>query len=133
MDIIYIHQLKVDCIIGVWEWERRLRQTVLVDLDLGVDLAAAGNSDALEDTLSYKEVAKRVTEFVRASEFALVEKLATQIAGLLLNEFHLQWCRVKVNKFGAARNAGDVGVVIERAAAPPNMKNMRKNMLPSKP
>ncbi len=114
MDIIYLHGLKVDCVIGVWEWERRIRQTVTIDLDMGFDLAAAANSDALQDTLSYKEVCKRVEEFVRAAEFALVEKLADAIAQLLLTEFPLKWCRVKVNKFGALRAAKDVGVVIER-------------------
>ena len=114
MDIIYLHGLKVDCIIGVWEWERRIRQTLTIDLDMGFDISAAARSDALEDTLSYKDVAKRVAAFARASEFTLVEKLAEQIAALLLDEFPLRWCRVRVNKFGAVRGAGDVGVVIER-------------------
>ena len=114
MDIIYLHGLKVDCIIGVWEWERRIRQTVTLDLDMGFDIEAAAKSDALEDTLSYKDVAKRVGAFVRASEFTLVEKLAEEIAGLLLGEFSLKWCRVRVNKFGAVRGAAGVGVVIER-------------------
>lgn len=116
MDIIYLHGLKVDCIIGVWEWERRIRQTVTIDLDMGFDVAKAAKSDALEDTLSYKDAAKRVAAFVRASEFTLVEKLAEEVAGLLLGEFPLGWCRVKINKFGAVRGAGDVGVVIERGA-----------------
>lgn len=114
MDIIYLHGLKVDCIIGVWEWERRIRQSVTIDLDMGFDITAAGKSDALEDTLSYKDVCKRVESFIAESEFALVEKLAEQIAGILLTEFDLKWCRVRVNKFGAVRGAGDVGVVIER-------------------
>jgi len=119
MDIIYIHGLKVDCVIGVWEWERRIRQRVTIDLDLGFDIAPAAGSDQLEDTLSYKEVGKRVAAFARASEFALVEKLAAEIAGLLLAEFALPWCRVRVNKFGALRGAGDVGVVIERGRRAP--------------
>jgi len=114
MDIIYLHGLKVDCVIGVWEWERRIRQRVTIDLDMGFDIAPAGRSDQLEDTLSYKDAAKRVAALARASEFALVEKLAEEIAALLLAEFGLEWCRVRVNKFGAVRGAGDVGVVIER-------------------
>lgn len=117
MDIIYIHGIKVDCVIGVWEWERRIRQRVTIDLDLGFDISAAAMSDALEDTLSYKDAAKRVAAFARASEFTLVEKLAEEIAALLLAEFALRWCRVRVNKFGAVRGAGDVGVVIERGEA----------------
>lgn len=114
MDIIYLHGLKVDCIIGVWEWERRIRQTVTFDLDLGFDISAAAKTDALEDALSYKDVAKRVTALVRASEYTLVESLAEAVADLLLGEFSVPWCRVRVNKFGAVRGAGDVGVVIER-------------------
>ncbi len=114
MDIIYLHGLKVECVIGVWEWERRIKQSITIDLDLGFDIAAAAASDSLEKTLSYKEVSKRVAEFARAAQFALVEKLAAEIAALLLAEFHLKWCRVRVNKFGAVRGAGDVGVIIER-------------------
>jgi len=118
MDIIYLHGLKVECVIGVWEWERRIRQAVTIDLDMHFDITAAARSDALEDTLSYREVSKRVEAFVRASRFTLVETLAEQIAQLLVGEFHLKWCRVRVNKFGAVRGAGDVGVVIERGERP---------------
>ncbi len=114
MDIIYLHGLKIDCVIGVWEWERRIRQRLTIDLDMGFDISAAAKSDALEDTLSYRDVAKRVEAFARDSEFTLVEKLAESTAALLLAEFPLGWCRVRVNKFGAVRGAGDVGVVIER-------------------
>ena len=114
MDIIYLHNLKIDCVIGVWEWERRIRQTVTLDLDMGFDIATAAASDALEDTLSYKDVAKRVAALVRESEFTLVEALAEAVAAVLLAEFSVGWCRVRVNKFGAVRGAGDVGVVIER-------------------
>ena len=81
---------------------------------MGFDITAAARSDELADTLSYKDVAKRVESFARESEFALVEKLVEEIAGILTNEFGVQWCRVRVNKFGAVRGAGDVGIVIER-------------------
>ena len=114
MDIIYLHGLKVNCVLGVWEWERQIRQTVTLHLDMGFDLSRAAVSDELEDTLSYKDVAKRVTQFVAQSEFALVEKLADRVAALLRDEFAVPWCRVRVNKFGAVRGAGDVGVVVER-------------------
>ena len=114
MDIIYLHGLKVDCVIGVWEWERKITQSITIDLDMGFDIATAAKSDDLQDTLSYKQVAKRVESFVMESKFALVEKLADEIAAILLAEFALKWCRVKVNKFGAVRAAGDVGVIIER-------------------
>ena len=114
MDIIYLHGLKVDCVIGVWEWERRITQTITIDLDMGFDILPAARSDNLEDTLSYKDVSKRVESFVQASEFALVEKLAEEVAQILLNEFHIKWCQVQINKFGAVRGAGDVGVLIQR-------------------
>ena len=118
MDIIYLHGLKVDCVIGVWEWERRITQTITIDLDMGFDISAAAASDELADTLSYKEVSKRVESFVKESEFALVEKLVEEIANILLNEFGIRWCRVRVNKFGAVRGARDVGIVIERGQQP---------------
>ena len=114
MDIIYLHGLKVDCVIGVWDWERKIKQTITIDLDMGFDIRKAAVSDALEDTLSYKDVSKRVEAFVKDSGFQLVERLAEEIAGILLNEFGIKWCRVKINKFGAVRGAGDVGILIER-------------------
>ena len=114
VDIIFVHGIKVDCVIGVWEWERRIRQRLVIDLDLAADIRRAAGTDQLEDTLSYKDVAKRVQSFAGESRFQLVETLAERIAGLLLGEFRIPWCRVRVNKFGAVRGAGDVGVVIER-------------------
>ncbi len=117
MDIIYLHGLKVDCVIGVWEWERKIRQTLTIDLDMGWDISTAAKSDQLEDTLSYKDVSKRVSEFVHDSGFNLVERLAHEVAEILLDEFAVKWCRVRINKFGAVRGAGDVGVLIERGQA----------------
>lgn len=114
MDIIYLHGLKVDCNIGVWDWEKQITQSIKFDLDMGFDIRKAAESDDIDDTLSYKDVAKRVEEFASGSHFALVEKLAEGIASLLLDEFGVPWCRVRVNKFGAVRGAGDVGVIIER-------------------
>ena len=116
MDIIYLHGLKVDCVIGVWEWERRITQHITIDLDMGFDISAAAASDNLDDTLSYKDVAKRVEFFVSESRFQLVEKLVEEIAQILLDEFSIKWCRVKVNKFGAVRGARDVGIIIERGS-----------------
>lgn len=114
MDIIYIHGLKVDCVIGVWEWERRITQSVTIDLDMGFDIRKAAAGDDLSETLSYKDVAKRVASFTRDSGFALVETLAEGIAQILLDEFAVCWCRVRINKFAAVRGAKDVGVLIER-------------------
>lgn len=114
MDIIYLHGLKVDCVIGVWEWEKQIAQTVTIDLDIGFDISVAAKSDCLQDTLSYKQVARRVQSLVKEARFALVEKLAAEIATMLLTEFSIEWCRVKINKFGAVSAAEDVGVIIER-------------------
>lgn len=114
MDIIYLHGLKVDCVIGVWEWERQITQSLTFDIDMGFDISAAAKSDELENTLSYKEVSKRIESFVQQSDFKLVEKLIEEVATILLTEFPMKWCRVKVNKFGAVRGAKDVGIIIER-------------------
>lgn len=114
MDLIYIRDLKIECIIGVYEWERRVRQTVILDLDLGADIRRAAQTDAIADTVNYKAVSKRLLEYVGNSQFQLVETLAERVAEILLTEFQLPWVRVRINKKGALRGANDVGVVIER-------------------
>ncbi len=114
MDIIYLHDLAIDCVVGAWDWEREIIQTVYVDLDMGWDISKAGVSDELEDTLSYKDISIAVTELVVERKFKLVETMATEISTLLLLEFSIPWCRVKINKRGAVSSAQDVGVVIER-------------------
>ncbi len=114
MDIVYLRDLKISCVIGVWEWERRIKQTVAVDLDMAADVRAAASSDRLEDTLDYKAVTKRLIDFVEKSEFHLVETLAEKIAAIILTEFSVSWVRVRINKKGAIRGASEVGVVIER-------------------
>jgi len=116
MDIIYLHDLKVDTIIGIFDWERRITQTVIIDLDIQADIHKAARTDAIKDTLDYKAIAKRVIEYVGKSEFQLVETLAERIAEMILKEFSVLWLRVRVNKKGAIRGASDVGVIIERAA-----------------
>ncbi len=114
MDTIFLHGLKVECVIGVWEWERRIKQKVEIDLDMAADIRSAAASDQLEDTLNYKAIAKAVISHVENSEYQLVEALAESIANILVAEFKIPWCRVKLNKGGAVRGARAVGVVIER-------------------
>jgi dihydroneopterin aldolase len=121
MDIIYLHDLKVDCIIGIWEWERRTTQTLTIHLDMAVDVRRAASSDNIHDTLNYKAVSKSVIAFVGASQFQLVETLTEKIAELILDEFKVPWVRVKLNKKGAVRGATDVGVILERGARPPGL------------
>jgi 7,8-dihydroneopterin aldolase/epimerase/oxygenase len=116
-DRIFLRGLTAECIIGFIDWERRVRQTVVIDLELPVDCRAAALTDQVADTVDYKKVAKRVLAFIEASEFKLVETLAQSLAMLLLEEFGLEWVRLQVNKPGAIRNSRDVGVVIERRRA----------------
>ncbi len=117
-DTIFLHELRVETVVGIWEWERQIRQTVSIDLEMGGDMRRAAASDRIEATLNYKAVAKRVQQFVSDSSFQLVEMLAEKIAALVLDEFDVPWIRVRVSKPGAIRGARDVGVVIFRSKAP---------------
>lgn len=114
MDIIYLHDLKIDTIIGIFDWERRVKQSVTLDIDMGKDTRQAAASDNVAHTLDYKAVAKRLLDFVGNSEFQLVEALAEGVAHIVREEFGVVWVRVRVNKQGAVRGAHDVGVIIER-------------------
>jgi dihydroneopterin aldolase len=113
-DTIFLSELKIETIVGIWEWERKIRQTVSIDLEMGADIRRAAASDDIEDTLNYKQVAKRVQQFVADSEFQLVETMAEKTAALILAEFDVPWVRIRVNKPGAIRGARDVGVLIRR-------------------
>jgi dihydroneopterin aldolase len=113
-DTIFLHDMRIETIVGIWEWERKIRQTVSIDLEMGADIRRAAASDDIEDTLNYKKVAKRVQQFVTESEFQLVETMAEKIAQVILAEFDVPWVQVRVNKPGAIRGARDVGVLIRR-------------------
>ena len=118
MDKIFLSDLRIETVIGLWEWERKIRQTVSIDLEMAADIRKAASSDSVEDTLNYKLVAKRLQQFVGESSFKLVETLAERIAAIVRDEFDVAWVRVKVNKPGAIRGARDVGVIIERGSRP---------------
>ena len=118
MDKIFLDELKIDTIIGIWDWERKIRQTVVVDLEMSADIAKAAATDEVVDTLNYKAVAKRLQAFVGDSSFQLVETLAENIARIIRDEFDVAWVRVKVHKPGAIRGSKDVGVEIERGERP---------------
>ena len=118
MDRIFLNELKVEAIIGIWEWERKIRQSIVIDLEMSADIARAAATDQVEDTLNYKEVAKRIQQFVEDSSFQLVETMAERIAGIIRDEFDVQWVKVRVNKPGAIRGSRDVGVIIERGQRP---------------
>ncbi|MEN9725821.1 MAG: hypothetical protein RL434_187 [Pseudomonadota bacterium] len=118
MDIVFLHGLKIDTVIGIWDWERKLKQTLVVDIDMGADLSIPGRSDNIEDTIDYKSVTKRIMKLADESAFLLVERLAETIADILLGEFGLPWVRIRINKQGAVRQVRDVGVMIERSRKP---------------
>ena len=115
MDKIFIHALKSETIIGIYDWERQVRQTVLIDLEFSADIRRAALTDSIDDTLNYKRVAKQVLGFVETSQFQLVETLAEHIAMLVLEEFGVGWVRIVVSKPGAVRSSRDVGVTLERS------------------
>ena len=114
MDIIFLRDLKIETVVGIYDWERKVKQTVILDLEMATDVKKAALSDKIEDALDYKAIAKRLISFVGESEFELVETLAERIAEIILIEFDISWLRLSLNKIGAIRGAKDVGVVIER-------------------
>ena len=116
-DRILLHGLTAECIIGFIDWERRVPQTVVIDLELPCDCAHAAVTDSVADTVDYKAVAKRVLAWVAASECYLIETLAQRLAMTLLQEFPLAWIRIRVGKPGAIRHSKDVAVSIERRRA----------------
>jgi len=116
MDRIFITALAAEAVIGIYDWEREVKQRLEIDLEVWMDLRAAASSDAIEDTLNYKSVAKRVLAFVEASRYRLVEALAGEIARIVLEEFKVARVRVTVHKPGAIRHSRDVGVIVERGA-----------------
>ena len=118
MDRIFLRDLRVETIIGIFDWEREIKQPVLFDIEMACDCARAAATDSVDDTLNYKAVSKRVISFVEKSEFQLVETLAERVAMLIIDEFQVPWVRLRVNKRGALRGAVDVGVLIERGHKP---------------
>lgn len=116
MDKIFLRELEVDTVIGIWEWERRIRQTVSIDLEMATDARAASAADDVARTLNYRDVAKRIIEFVSSSQFELVESLAEAVARIVVVEFGVPWARISVAKPGAIEGSRTVGITIERTA-----------------
>lgn len=113
-DLVFIRELQVNTIIGVYDWEREVRQTVLLDLEMATDNKRAAASDDIADALNYAAVSNRLMEFIENSQFQLIETMAEQVAAIVLNEFKVPWLRLRVCKPGAVVQAKDVGVLIER-------------------
>ena len=114
MDIVYIRELQIQTVIGIFDWEREIKQVVSIDLEMGCDIRLAAESDSIEHALDYKAVSKRIIGFVEQSEFQLVETMAERIAEIVLNEFNVPWLKLRLGKPGAVRGSTDVGVEIER-------------------
>ncbi len=114
MDIIYLSQLKIETIIGIYDWERKIKQLVCIDLEMGTNIQKAATTDSIQDTLDYKAVAKRIISFVEASEFQLVESMAEKITQIVMQEFQVPWVKLRLAKPGAITGSQDVGILIER-------------------
>lgn len=116
MDIVFIRDLRIDTVVGIYDWERKVRQTVSLDLDMATDIRQAAASDKIDDALDYKAVAKRLIAYVESQSFELVETLAERVAEIVLNEFPVPWLRLSLSKPGAVRGSKSVGVIIERGS-----------------
>ena len=114
MDIIFLGGLKIETIIGIYDWERVTKQTVILDIEMAFDIQKAAQTDDIQYTLDYKTVSHRIISFVESSQFWLVEKLISEIADIIRNEFNVPWVKVTLNKKGAITGASDVGIIIER-------------------
>ncbi len=114
MDIIFLGGLQIETIIGIYDWERETKQTVILDIEMAHDIQKAAATDDIEDTLDYKAVSQRVISFVEQSEFFLVERLAEEINSMIRKEFNVPWVKLILNKKGAISGASDVGIIIER-------------------
>lgn len=118
MDIVYIKELQIQTVIGIYDWEREIRQTVSLDLDMATDIRPAAATEDISKTLDYKAVSKRLIAFIEDAEFLLIETMAEEVAAIVLTEFPVSWLRLRLGKPGAVTGALDVGVIIERGERP---------------
>jgi 7,8-dihydroneopterin aldolase/epimerase/oxygenase len=118
MDIVFIRELRAETVIGVYDWERTIRQAVVLDIEMASDNRRAAASDGIDDALDYAAVSQRVLSFIEGSEFQLIETMAEQVAQLIRDEFQVPWLRLRLCKPGAVPAAKDVGVLIERGEQP---------------
>ena len=118
MDIVFIRELQIETVIGIYDWERKIRQVISLDIEMAADIQQAAKTDNIDDTLSYKTVAKRLIDFVEQSNYELVEALAEKICSIIIEEFSVPWVKLKLSKPGAVSGSKAVGVVIERGNKP---------------
>ncbi|MBK1630892.1 dihydroneopterin aldolase [Thiohalocapsa halophila] len=118
MDIVFLRQLRIETVIGIYDWEKAIKQPVMLDVEMASDNAKAAASDRIEDALDYKAISKRLKQFVGDAQFELVETLAERCAAIIRDEFGVPWVRITLDKIGAVTDAAGVGVVIERGERP---------------
>ena len=114
LDIVFIEDLRIETIIGIYDWEREVKQTIALDIEMAADNTKPASTENIEDALNYKAVSKRMIAFTEESKFQLVETLAERLVEIILNEFDVPWCRLKLRKIGAVTGSKAVGVIIER-------------------
>ena len=114
LDIVFIEDLRIDTIIGIYDWEREVRQTIALDIEMAADNVKPASSENIDDALNYKAVSKRMITFTEESQFQLVETLAERLVEIIMTEFNVPWCRLKLSKLGAVTGSSSVGVIIER-------------------
>ena len=114
MDKIILTDLRIDTVIGIWDWEKRNPQTISIDLEMETDTKTASQSDSIEDALDYKAVSKRVQQFIQESQFNLIETVAENVAKIILEEFDVLWLQLRISKPFAIRDSRDISICIER-------------------
>ena len=115
MDKVFIEALEIECVIGIYDWERKIRQPVVLDIEMDSDNRKPAATDDIADTLDYKAISKRLIQFVSESDFGLVETLAERCCAIILDEFGVRHVTLKLSKIGAVRGAKAVGVMLERS------------------
>ncbi len=118
MDIVFIEDLRIDTTIGIYDWERQIKQTLAFDIEMATDIRKAAETDDIQYALNYKAVSKRIIQFVGDSRFLLVETVAEKVAGIILDEFDVDWVKLTLHKPGAVRGSRSVGIRIERGQRP---------------
>ena len=113
-DIVFIEDLRIDTIIGIYDWEREIKQTVALDIEMAADNTRPASTENIDDALNYKAVAKRLIAFTEESQFQLVETLAERLVEIIIKEFDVPWCKLRLSKLGAVTGSRSVGVIIER-------------------
>ncbi|MDG1462146.1 MAG: dihydroneopterin aldolase [Gammaproteobacteria bacterium] len=116
MDLVFIRDLEIECIVGIWGWERKMQQTVKIDLDMGTDLTKAAETEDIQHCIDYKSVSQTVTKLVQEGRFMLVETLADRVAAHVREDYSVPWVRVRVSKPGAVKHSREVGVIVERGS-----------------